>query len=1478
MTREEAKLHITQIRQERFWLDNTLRKPSENPLMAMLRRALNQLATGIFEHAHHYVFELTQNADDNRYEEKAERFLKFVLLEDDPTDTPGSQGCLCVLNDETGFERKHVESLCDIGNSTKQGNREGYIGEKGIGFKSVFLISDRPHIISNGYSFHFRRDDCDAELGYVVPHWNEQVPAVVGNSPTAILLPLRSASGVDVAKQLADIEPECILFLRRLRSFELAAAKTSLNRTVRCSGTDGFFDLDADGTRASYFVHRAEHPCAHIHESLREGVGSTSVTVALPLTAPKASEGRVFAFLPTEARTGFPFLINADFLLPASRERIFDTPEWNKQLVGFAAATFVEAFDRLRDNAEHRTLVYRFIPTKTDLLPGASLFAPLVEAVQAALKGKECLLTETGDFVLPADACFAGPLSRRLLSKSPPRLADFRLVHPDLENHRKRLEPLGVEALTISQVLDICTDPDWLRDRDADWWETLFELLSRNEVSAETVGSFPLLRCQDGVCRRPSERTVFIQAEGQQTPLALPPEWPAAHIFDTNLQYRLQQKPGAWAWLVRVAGLRPFSVQAYITGSLLDWMRGQVGERAAERIVAATHFVAANLAKPDEHRQTLREKMPWLLADKRVLLPEAHTGKELVTPECIESDAGWNWVFISAQDRQHFWLLSDAYVESQAETIRDSVHKLMVVCGATDIPDPAKINFHDGRVDWGCPRWLRDLSLEHPPQSLERKVAALERWIERFNPERFARFVTLGADQGVRLGNTATLTSELGTALRNRPWLRSTKGLVSPSAAFVDDPEIREFLGDSVAYNVSRLQSELLGKLGTRLRLSAATLVESLRQMRDAVKLDEVLVVRIYRRLQTLEFDAGIFRAEPLIFLARPAAQWRQTERVFWNDAGDVFDEYFGYAKLTYENEDLRGFFIDKLGVRADVPEQQLAEVWQQMSGGDVLAPDVVEKRLNMILEKLAKVVSTEESPDWWAEFRPHLKVWTTAKRFDAPAGVYAPDDTFAERIFSETARIAWKPKELTSAKLNRLLESVGCRSLARNLRSRSAHAVVTQSNSDPRFLTPASKDLLLCWICAGDGWRNKRQQLEHLLKSDEAQVAELRVEYWLDGDGTAVSSDEADAFWSSHDRRLCLRKHATAKAQQAAVCMSIAAQFGRHGKQGEDTVYRLLGLEADDARRELAERKWELTSEQRAWLQSVGYNSEIVELATEATSQDARESRPAIALQTPSGGGAAATPQQKSAGAAQAEGQPRSDAQTAPSSPDNSQPDAGNIRTPVQTGAGQHAERNEPTQQTRSTKSEEDFSCPLKSPDAGTEFVHVTAHTRRRPGRERQTANAEARRQPERNPLAGVSQATKAEIEDAATKIVLHQINSKGLPEWQGFRADDLRHRNLGFDVLAMKQGKQIRIEIKSHLRQATSVFVTSKEWQESRKNSKGPPTDHWELWNVENLAGDTAGMVRITRYRHLPEDARSREVGYWVDLSACASEASSD
>jgi hypothetical protein len=45
-------------------------------------------------------------------------------------------------------------------------------------------------------------------------------------------------------------------------------------------------------------------------------------------------------------------------------------------------------------------------------------------------------------------------------------------------------------------------------------------------------------------------------------------------------------------------------------------------------------------------------------------------------------------------------------------------------------------------------------------------------------------------------------------------------------------------------------------------------------------------------------------------------------------------------------------------------------------------------------------------------------------------------------------------------------------------------------------------------------------------------------------------------------------------------------------------------------------------------------------------------------------------------------------------------------------------------------------------------------------------------------------------------------------------------------------------------------------------------------ELKKLRAATQPTGARVLNGRYRHLPDSARSREVGYWVDLSACASE----
>ena len=59
---------------------------------------------------------------------------------------------------ETGFQPSNVDTICNIGQSTKTNRASGFIGEKGIGFKSVFKIAKSVWVNSNSYSFKFNRD------------------------------------------------------------------------------------------------------------------------------------------------------------------------------------------------------------------------------------------------------------------------------------------------------------------------------------------------------------------------------------------------------------------------------------------------------------------------------------------------------------------------------------------------------------------------------------------------------------------------------------------------------------------------------------------------------------------------------------------------------------------------------------------------------------------------------------------------------------------------------------------------------------------------------------------------------------------------------------------------------------------------------------------------------------------------------------------------------------------------------------------------------------------------------------------------------------------------------------------------------------------------------------------------------------------------------------------------------------------------
>lgn len=101
--------------------------------------------------------------------------------------TPG----LLVWHNEPGFRSSEVEALCRPGMSTKRGAGAA-TGEKGVGFKGVFALTDRPEIYSNGFRFAV---EARSDVFPMAPAWIDSSSAAASSLPASALRALSDVVG-----------------------------------------------------------------------------------------------------------------------------------------------------------------------------------------------------------------------------------------------------------------------------------------------------------------------------------------------------------------------------------------------------------------------------------------------------------------------------------------------------------------------------------------------------------------------------------------------------------------------------------------------------------------------------------------------------------------------------------------------------------------------------------------------------------------------------------------------------------------------------------------------------------------------------------------------------------------------------------------------------------------------------------------------------------------------------------------------------------------------------------------------------------------------------------------------------------------------------------------------------------------------------------------------------------------------------------
>ncbi|KAM7382188.1 hypothetical protein PAMA_012854 [Pampus argenteus] len=471
MTLDLHRALIEEIRKNEFGIGVELNAEGQKLMevhQERLGRSLDRLSTELYSKDTHFVLELIQNADDNSYplEAGVVPALAFVVERD----------CITVLNNESGFQEKNIRAICDVGRSTKGKHKYGYIGQKGIGFKSVFKITDCPEIHSNG--FHLRFDKTCGPMGYILPHWTEDerpLDAPLNDTnqhswTTKICLPLRSESH-QTRNLFHDVHPSLLLFLHHLRSITIYNQSEKRHVTMtRKDLSHNVLEVEhTEGIERWLVVKTILQP-----KKIKEDVESTELALAFQFGSDdtvsdivcQPQKQPVFAYLPLRS-FGFRFIIQGDFDIPSSREDVDRDSSWNQWLRSEIPQLFLQAMEVFTGHSEFKGMkglcqFLQFIPLSDEIL---DFFKPVAGQILQLLKGKAFLPTLSSDgkvaYKLPSQVavCQDAVIRDVIGGDELERHLSLSYLHPGLSPAppTSLLSHLGVRYLRGSDVTTVTT-------------------------------------------------------------------------------------------------------------------------------------------------------------------------------------------------------------------------------------------------------------------------------------------------------------------------------------------------------------------------------------------------------------------------------------------------------------------------------------------------------------------------------------------------------------------------------------------------------------------------------------------------------------------------------------------------------------------------------------------------------------------------------------------------------------------------------------------------------------------------------------------------------------------------------------------------------------------------------------------------------------------------------------------------------------
>ena len=408
--------------------------------------------------------ELIQNADDAKDDtgKLAATQITFDITDD----------ALIVGNDAV-FREDDFERLREVASASKRSESgDRTTGAFGVGFISVYQITDRPEIYSAGRHWTLRPEDQEIDEGRSEDNGTTfRLPWAFEESPVRKGLrkpPVGKDSIDSFAEELKESLPRAILFLKKLNTIRLLRNGNSVICIKRVV-SENTAKINCDGVIQTWnfiegnFSSEASELKGEYSPDYIEDNRSDCVRIAIPDSP--CDDGLLFATLPTKQSTKLPFHIDADFFPNTDRKSIVfgDThrrdhrSEWNRAAIQAAAVALGDNLMRLRVMFRDDALTFWGILDRLQRIHrdhGDDARVPLGafwQRLSPSLPNLPVVYTESGKWVKPDQVYI--PTGEKENEAVPAfGTLGIEIVHRDLLRYRNILTSIGVGVLRIEHI------------------------------------------------------------------------------------------------------------------------------------------------------------------------------------------------------------------------------------------------------------------------------------------------------------------------------------------------------------------------------------------------------------------------------------------------------------------------------------------------------------------------------------------------------------------------------------------------------------------------------------------------------------------------------------------------------------------------------------------------------------------------------------------------------------------------------------------------------------------------------------------------------------------------------------------------------------------------------------------------------------------------------------------------------------------